>query len=314
MVKKPLVSVAMTAYNQEEYIAEAIESVLMQKVKFDYEILIGDDASSDKTAQILDNYQNRYPELITVYHRKTNLGTCKNSYDIFSRCRGKYIAKLEGDDYWIYDLKLQRQVEYLESHPNIIAVAHNVLCVDQYGTPLPEELIDFPHQRQHVFGRRNAMNHELFGHISSLMARNFRDIMTERQWRLYIQSTVRNDDLLTSITLGMLGVIYYMEDEWTCRRKIFDGNVSFTAINKNKNLTKFICSNMFKIQQYLEIAFNQKTDISDTLAYLLKKNARIALKDFNKENLRSVQILFVSYVWSLRKKMAGKSRKICKIA
>lgn len=300
-MNKPLVSVAMIAYNQEEYIAQAIESVLMQKVNFSYEILIGDDASSDGTAQILDKYQNRYPNLIKVYHRKHNMGMCKNSYDIFYRCRGKYIAKLEGDDYWIYESKLQRQVEFLEAHPKAVAVAHNVQCVDERGKQLPEELIDFPMLKRHVYGKKNALECEAFGHMSSIMFRNLRDIMTPKQWKFYSNSTVKNDDILTGITLGMLGYIYYSEEVWSCRRKIFEG-ISWSAITYNKNLTKHACSNFFKLQQYLKAAFDETIDISTTMAYLLKQNVALTLKDFNKNNLQSVLILLVSYIWALGRK------------
>lgn len=307
-MEKPFVSVVMIAYNQEEYIEEAIESVLMQKVNFSYEILIGDDASSDKTARILDDYQERYPELIKVFHRKKNLGMCRNSYDLFGKCKGKYVAKLEGDDYWTYELKLQTQVDFLEAHKGTVATAHNVLCVDWEGKPLPENLIDFPMYKRHKYGRENSLNGELFGHMSSIVFRNLRDIMTSKQWKLYIQSTVKNDDLLTGITLGMLGYIYCFEEVWGCRRRIFEG-ISWTANEHKLNIPKFICSNYFKLQQYLALAFNEKMDISPRIANLLKEYIHMCFKEFKWKNIKSVGLLLISYFWSLERRCVIKLRK-----
>ena len=88
-MKRPLVSVALITYNQEKYIEIAIKSVLMQKVNFNYEFLIADDESDDGTSQILDQYQSRYSDVITVIHRQHNLGMNRNANELFGRCKGK---------------------------------------------------------------------------------------------------------------------------------------------------------------------------------------------------------------------------------
>ncbi|MCM1236444.1 MAG: glycosyltransferase [Ruminococcus flavefaciens] len=297
---RPMVSVAITTYNHEQYIGTAIESVLMQKTNFKYELLIADDASTDQTPLIIDRYRKLYPETITVYHRKNNMGATKNGNVLHDTCQGKYIAVLDGDDYWSYDLKLQRQVDYLEQHKKAVAAAHNVLCIDQDGNPLPEELVDFPYQKEHKYGRQDALNCMEFGHTSGLVFRNFHDIMTPEQLKVCRKSTL-NNDYKYGITLGMLGYIYYFEDTWSCRRKVFEGD-SWTAKAANMNLTKFVCSNYFKTQQYLEAVFNQKIDISNHLAYLLKEKLVSVRGKMNKENIEDLNILFVSYIWALRRK------------
>lgn len=300
-MEKPMVSVAIATYNHAQYIAEAIDSVLMQKTEFKYELLIADDASSDQTPSIIDRYQKCYPEIITVFHRAMNMGAVRNGNALHDACRGKYIAILDGDDYWSYDLKLQRQVDYLEKHNKAVATTHNVLCVDKDGSPLPEELVDFPYQKEHKYGKQDAINCREFGHTSGLVFRNFHDILTPKQLKLCKKSTL-NNDFRYGITLGMLGYIYFFEDTWSCRRKVFEGD-SWTAKTTNVDLTKFVCSNYFKAQQYLEAAFNQKIDISGHLAYLLKEKMASVRGKINKEDIEDLKILLVSYIWALRRKI-----------
>ncbi len=111
-----MVSVYMLTYNHEEYVAQAIESVLMQKVNFKFELVIGDDASTDGTANIIQEYAKKYPNIIRAYCRKKNIGALRNSISIRSKCRGRYLAILEGDDFWNVDNKLQIQIDFLENH------------------------------------------------------------------------------------------------------------------------------------------------------------------------------------------------------
>ncbi|WP_201353779.1 glycosyltransferase family 2 protein [Hydrogenimonas urashimensis] len=112
-----LVSIPMLAYNHEEYIAEAIDSVLMQQVNFNYEIIIGEDCSTDNTRQIVLDYQKKYPDKIKLILHEKNVGMEANADTVFKACKGKYIAPLEGDDYWIDPHKLQIQVDMMRQYP-----------------------------------------------------------------------------------------------------------------------------------------------------------------------------------------------------
>ncbi len=113
----PLVSVKMITYNHAPFIAQAIEAVLQQKTNFPFELVIGEDCSTDGTRKIVFEYQEKYPDIIRVLTSEKNVGMKKNSYRTIKACRGKYIAFCEGDDYWHREDKLQKQVAYLESHP-----------------------------------------------------------------------------------------------------------------------------------------------------------------------------------------------------
>lgn len=123
----PLLSILVLTYNQHAYIAEAIESILSQKVDFEYEIVIGEDCSTDGTCEIVRNYCRLYPHLISAIFHSPNIGMMNNFISAFKACRGEYIAILEGDDYWTSPDKLQKQVDFLEAHPECCGCFHNVL-------------------------------------------------------------------------------------------------------------------------------------------------------------------------------------------
>jgi glycosyltransferase involved in cell wall biosynthesis len=128
---KPIVSVLMITYNHEKYIAQAIDSVLMQKSNFDYEIVIGEDSSTDKTREIVLNYKTRYPNKIKLLLHETNVGMLKNFVDTINNCTGTYVALLEGDDYWIDPYKLQKQVDFLDTNPDYSLVHTAVKVFNQ---------------------------------------------------------------------------------------------------------------------------------------------------------------------------------------
>lgn len=126
MTDNPLVSVLMITYNHEKFIAQAIESVLMQHVNFKYEIVIGEDCSTDRTKNIVVDYQKKYSNRIKLLLQETNVGMHKNFIDTYYSCQGKYIALLEGDDYWTDPHKLQKQVDFLEANPEYVICFHPI--------------------------------------------------------------------------------------------------------------------------------------------------------------------------------------------
>jgi len=116
---KPFVSIFMMTYNHQEYISQALDSIIMQKVNFNYEIVIGDDCSLDNTRSILYGYKEKYPEKIKLLFHDKNIGATKNQLEVFKNCNGKYIAMCEGDDYWTDPKKLQVQIDEMKKHPEV---------------------------------------------------------------------------------------------------------------------------------------------------------------------------------------------------
>lgn len=146
----PLVSICCVTYNHEPYIKACLDSFLIQKCNFKYEILIHDDASTDNTQEIIKIYQEKYPEIIKpilqVENQRSKLGGGINPRFNYPRAQGKYIALCEGDDYWTDPLKLQKQVDFLESNPSYSFVSGNtIIKKNSKETPLTQNfnLIQF---------------------------------------------------------------------------------------------------------------------------------------------------------------------------
>lgn len=151
---RPVVSVQMITYNHEPYIRDAVEGVLMQETEFPIELVVAEDCSSDKTRQIVLDFQRRYPSVIRVLVSEDNVGPMRNSFRAGNACRGKYTALCDGDDYWTDSRKLQKQVCFLESNQEYSMCSHAVDTVfldgveprDPFVEPLKsatfEEIVD----------------------------------------------------------------------------------------------------------------------------------------------------------------------------
>jgi len=133
LCKSPLVSVFMVTYNHASHIAKAIEGVLGQETDFPFELVIGEDCSTDGTREIVFEHQKRHPDIIRVITSQENVGAKNNARRTQSACRGRYVAYCEGDDYWHHTRKLQIQVEYLEAHPEV-GLVHSDADVHLVGT------------------------------------------------------------------------------------------------------------------------------------------------------------------------------------
>ena len=123
-MENPLLSVVTVTYNHEPYIEKTIKGVLMQQVNFPIELIIAEDCSTDGTRVICQQYADQYPELIRLITSESNVGAIANERRAMLAARGKYIAFCEGDDYWTDPLKLQKQVDFLESHPDYSVTFH----------------------------------------------------------------------------------------------------------------------------------------------------------------------------------------------
>lgn len=141
---KITVSIAITTFNHEKFISQCLDSILNQKVNFNYEIVIGEDRSSDNTRSICESYKNKFPEKIRLILNNENIGLRKNNFNVWSNCKGKYIAYIEGDDFWSDFNKLQIQIDFLESNPHIIGSGHQTLLWNGVNNPKNKLFSDIP--------------------------------------------------------------------------------------------------------------------------------------------------------------------------
>ena len=218
----PLVSVRMITYNHEKFIAQAIEGVLMQKTNFPFELIIGEDCSTDRTREVVVDYANKYPEIIKPILHEKNVGAKANSKAVREACVGKYIAICEGDDYWIDSLKLQKQVDFMENHPDFSMCCHAVSRVNVKGRDLKKPIM--PYREDRVVPTEDVIvaGGGFVGTNSILYRKEFMENPPE----FYRISPVGDAALL--LNLAIQGKVYYFADvmsayrtgasgSWTCR-------------------------------------------------------------------------------------------------
>lgn len=159
-MNKPLVSICSITYNHEPYIRQCLEGFLMQKCNFNFEVLIHDDASTDSTADIIKEYEAKYPHLIKPIYQTENQyskGIMISPTFNWPRARGKYIALCEGDDYWTDPLKLQKQVDFLEANEDCSLCFHPVKMI--FVNNMKRSFVKRPKKipRDNKFGIKDAI-------------------------------------------------------------------------------------------------------------------------------------------------------------
>lgn len=231
-----LVSVVLLTYNHSAYIRQAIESVLMQKTDFAWELLIGEDASTDGTAKIVEEMAQQ-DHRICAYLRKENLGATRNLYDLVSRAKGEYIAYLEGDDYWCDEMKLQRQADFLKSHPEYGGCTHPCRIVNENGKLCAKQNLSWE-KRKTVYTLKDFKGVFLAGHGNCLMHKNFYKDSGDRYKKILTLHPLIGDRA-TCLLAAHQGPIFRLDQEMVCYRVATSENRSnATAVAYEKNPTR----------------------------------------------------------------------------
>ncbi|WP_151087658.1 glycosyltransferase family 2 protein [Hymenobacter baengnokdamensis] len=294
----PLVSVMMVTYNQEAYIEAALDSVLVQQVDFNYEIVVGEDYSTDQTRAILRRYEQSHADRIRVLWREKNLGVSRNWDATMHQCRGTYVALLEGDDYWTNPHKLQKQVDFLEANPDFSFCFHNARVLYEGGGAPPAS---------HQMTQEQKPEFTLFDvtgewHIATGSVVYRRALMLELpEW---IHQSVVVDLPLFAI-LGNKGRIGFLNEEMSIYR-VNSGGVTQTAkkeafllglIRMYKNLDQhlaFIQHRNFMIKiadayQALASSLNTQERYSEARPYLLQAlRSRLAARAMPRKDMFKV--------------------------
>ena len=205
-----LLSVCIRTHNQERFIREALDSVLCQKTTFAFEVIVSDDASSDGTVVILQEYAIKYPTKIRLLLSETNLGGPNNLKRVIEASQAKYITCLDGDDYYTDAYKLQKQVDFLEANPEYAACFHNTWMVDTLGNK--QGLFNRPDFHA-IHDAREFIRERWFVPIHSAVLR--REYVEFPEW----YDTVMNDDYVVHLSVAKHGAYYYMSDVMVAYRR-----------------------------------------------------------------------------------------------
>lgn len=135
-IKNPLVSVCITAYNIDKYLVQCIESILMQETNFNYEIVVGEDCSTDNTREILMTYASKFPDVFRILYNKKNIGMMPNFIKTIESAKGKYVAVMDGDDVWLDKYKLQKQIDFLIANEDYSLCFHDATFSDSSLNPI----------------------------------------------------------------------------------------------------------------------------------------------------------------------------------
>ncbi|MBS1665946.1 MAG: glycosyltransferase [Bacteroidetes bacterium] len=206
------VSVCVFTFNYEKYLAQALDSILWQQADFPIEIIIGDDCSTDSTREIAKQYQVRYPDRFVLSFNEQNIGGTRNWIHTINQARGKYVALLDGDDYFTDPLKLQKQVALMETDPQSVLCFHAVeeLYDNVQGM---DELIRFENK---IYTIQDFLSRGWFIRTGTTMFRNGMLPKTPPDW---VYDFPYRYDTIMHVFLGMQGHALYIDEVMSVWRK-----------------------------------------------------------------------------------------------
>jgi glycosyltransferase involved in cell wall biosynthesis len=238
------VSICMISYNHEKYIHDAIKGVVSQKTGFKFELIIGDDYSTDNTRGICLSYQEKYPEIIKLLPSDQNLGVSVNFTRTLMECKGEYIALCEGDDFWTDSGKLQKQVHFLDSNPEYSFCFHNASLT---GGNYQMTRSYFVNNNKGKYDYIDFLTNDSFPPLSSIMYRNYPGLL-----KPFINCSLKARDIILTLLILEKGTGFYFDEIMSCRRLhesgVWSGLNTYNKLNTQIQIRK----------EYLEYYKNHK--------------------------------------------------------
>lgn len=215
-----MVSVCCMVYNHEKYLRRCLDGFIMQKTDFRYEVLIHDDASTDGSADIIREYEKKYPDIIKTIYQKENQyskGVAIDQTFLYPMATGKYIALCEGDDYWCNEYKLQKQFDALEQHPECKMCVCKVMDIDEAGSAL-----GYYHPKFYV--RSGVLQSKEFIELTEFWAFQTSSyfFINDKEYtgkeRPHFINVTDVGDTPCMLYFGCKGAVYYIDDVMSCYR------------------------------------------------------------------------------------------------
>jgi glycosyltransferase involved in cell wall biosynthesis len=287
-----LLSIVVITYNHEKYIRKCLDSILMQDVDFSFEIIIGDDCSTDKTAQIITEYQDKYPDIIKPNLRSINVGATKNQYDCFLRCTGNYIAILDGDDFWTDKQKLKIQIDFLKNNESFIACTQRYSVVDENDNVTQEVFFGPGRPESGEYTLNDFQKYIYYGHPGTLV---FKNIFLEPKHDYSIIH--KADRWICDITLGLiltcLGRIYVSDENMTSYRRFQKkGGTNFCSsiLGKNGTIERLIF--LKKLEDYCLTEMNIIVKHEDRMPHLIWESILYILRYPTTNNWETLKTVY----------------------
>ncbi|MDR7208963.1 glycosyltransferase [Flavobacterium piscis] len=283
-------SIIVTCFNYEKFIAQAIDSFLMQKTNFKVEILINDDASKDRSVSILKEYERKFPNLFRIFYQKENQYSkgIKPWFDIlFPEAKGKYIALCEGDDYWTDPYKLQKQVDFLKNNPEFSMSFHDAFVVKN-----DVKLYKYVSKNKSVFTIEDLFEKHFIPTASIV----FKNNLQIPDW----YSKVQSGDKLLLFLLALKGNIKYLNEVMSVYR-LHEGGISNTHFGIKKVYDSALLLNLVDMETNYKYNKNCHAslfyEIETHLSNKIKLSSEIEIK-----NIR-IRLLINEIIRRLSKKI-----------
>lgn len=259
-----IVSVAMITYNHERFVAHAIESIVKQKTDFPFELIIHDDASKDSTAEIIKKYAAMYPDVIVPILQEENQyskGVHFIPKYIYPKVRGKYYAFCEGDDYWTDMNRLQKQVDYLETHTEIVSVAARNLIIDKN-----DNILGISHEGENLNRLFTAKDAIRLGtnmlHLSTMMRRS--SVLFDENYLTGKKCCKLGSHSFDIYYFSYNGGVYIMDAVFSAWRKVIEQNGDSFSSRNAKHSISFGIEHIRTLKNY-QVYFGSAYDFSNKI-------------------------------------------------
>lgn len=313
-IRPLMVTIRCIAYNHEPYIRKCLESIVTQETNFRFEAIVHDDASTDGTANIIREFEEKYPNIIKpIYEEENQYKKCTIRGILDAHTHGKYVTSCECDDFWTDPLKLQKQVDFLESHLDYVAVAGNYIGVDSNGNNPKVHLMRWETNKSYAL--KDFLCYGMIIHGNGLLYRNVLPKGGEKFERL-VKTIPTMGDVINRVLLYDKGDIYVFREVMLAHRDGSKDKSSYTYAQINQSIEY---SYMYgRLVDALEKYFDGKYDLSKLKANrtglilfdILRGHSHVKLKELF-EYLSSLpwKIHVLSYERCIQKIIRGIVKK-----